>query len=83
MRGMLATHVTFSHCYPPLIYYLTERSLFKKMPPHGRILKKGPERRKNFLTLTGIETLAKYYDSIPFDSCSYLHTLQLALALWR
>ena len=20
MRGMLATHVTFSHCYPPLIY---------------------------------------------------------------
>jgi hypothetical protein len=43
MRGMLATHVTFSHCYPPLIYYLTERSLFKKCPPpHGKILKKGP-----------------------------------------
>jgi hypothetical protein len=28
---------------PPLIYYLTERSLFKKCPPpHGKILKKGP-----------------------------------------
>ena len=40
MRGMLATHVTFSHCYPPLIYYLTERSLFKKCPPTGKSLKK-------------------------------------------
>ena len=29
MRGMLATHVTFSHCCPSLIYYLTERSLLK------------------------------------------------------
>jgi hypothetical protein len=44
MRGILATHVAFSHCYPPLIYYLTERSLFKKCPPpHGKILKKGLE----------------------------------------
>jgi hypothetical protein len=43
MRGILATHVAFSHCYPPLIYYLTEKSLFKKCPPpHGKILKKGP-----------------------------------------
>jgi hypothetical protein len=43
MRGILATHVAFSHCYPPLIYNLTERSLFKKWPPsHGKILKKGP-----------------------------------------
>ena len=33
MRGILSTHVAFSHCYPPLIYYLTERSLFKKSPP--------------------------------------------------
>jgi hypothetical protein len=41
MRGILATHVAFSHCYPPLIYYLTERSLFKKCPPpHGKTLKK-------------------------------------------
>ena len=40
MRGMLASHVTFSHCYPPLIYYLTERSLFKKCPPTGKSLKK-------------------------------------------
>ena len=42
MRGILATHVAFSHCYPPLIYYLTERSLFKKYnaPPTGKSLKK-------------------------------------------
>jgi hypothetical protein len=42
MRGILATHVAFSHCYPPLIYYLTERSLFKKCPPPptGKSLKK-------------------------------------------
>ena len=39
MRGILATHVAFSHCYPP-IYYLTERSLFKKCPPTGKSLKK-------------------------------------------
>jgi hypothetical protein len=33
------------HGYPPLINYLTERSLFKKCPPpHGKILKKGPEQ---------------------------------------
>jgi hypothetical protein len=41
MRGMLATYVTLRHCYPPLIYYLTERSLFKKWPPKRKILKKG------------------------------------------
>ena len=40
MRGMLATCVTFSHCFPPLIYYLTEGSLFKKCPPTGKSLKK-------------------------------------------
>ena len=41
MRGILATHVAFSHWYPPLIYYLTERSLFKKCPPPtGKSLKK-------------------------------------------
>jgi hypothetical protein len=41
MRGILATHVAFSHCYPPLLYYLTERSLFKKCPPPtGKSLKK-------------------------------------------
>jgi hypothetical protein len=28
-----------------LIYYLTERSFFKKCPPHGKILKKGPDIR--------------------------------------
>jgi hypothetical protein len=33
MHGMSATHMAFSRCYPPLIYYLTERSLFKKCPP--------------------------------------------------
>jgi hypothetical protein len=40
MRGILATHVAFSHCYAPIIYYLTERSLFKKCPPAGKSLKK-------------------------------------------
>jgi hypothetical protein len=40
MCAILATHVAFSHCYPPLIYYLTERSLFKKCPPTGKSLKK-------------------------------------------
>jgi hypothetical protein len=40
MRGILATHVAFSYCYPPLIYYLTERSLFKKCLPTGKSLKK-------------------------------------------
>jgi hypothetical protein len=44
MRGILATHVAFSHCYPPLIYYLTERSLFKKCPPTGKSLKKALQR---------------------------------------
>ena len=51
MRGMLATHAAFCHCYPPLIYYLTERSIFKKctpLPTHGKILKirKIPTHRK-------------------------------------
>jgi hypothetical protein len=36
MRGMSATHVAFSRSYPPLIYYLTERSLFKKCAPPPR-----------------------------------------------
>jgi hypothetical protein len=49
MCGILATHVAFSHCYPPLIYYLTERSLFKKCPPTGKSLKKA------------LETVAKKY----------------------
>jgi hypothetical protein len=41
VRGMLATRVAFSHCYPPLIYYLTERSQFKKCPPpSGKSLKR-------------------------------------------
>jgi hypothetical protein len=36
------------HGYPPLIYYLTERSLFKKCPlPNGKILKKGPDKISN------------------------------------
>jgi hypothetical protein len=35
------------HGYPPLIYYLTERSLFKKCSPHGKILKKGSDKISN------------------------------------
>jgi hypothetical protein len=50
MCGILATHVDFSHCYPPLIYYLTE-SPFSKNAPHGKILKKGPVA-KNMAVVT-------------------------------
>ena len=69
MRGILATHVAFSHCYPPL----TERSLFKKCPPTGKSLKKalyGPRliSRSPDLSLTdvprqllGIIVCAVYY----------------------
>jgi hypothetical protein len=39
--------VCWPHGYPPLIYYLTERSLFKKCSPHGKILKKGPDKILN------------------------------------
>ena len=46
--GILATHVAFSHCYPPLIYYLTERSLFKKCPPTGKSLKKALDKSVRF-----------------------------------
>jgi hypothetical protein len=36
-----ATHVAFRHCYTPNI--LSHRKvLFQEMPPHGKILKKGP-----------------------------------------
>jgi hypothetical protein len=36
------------HGYPPLIYYLTERSLFKKCsPPPRKIIKKGPDKISN------------------------------------
>jgi hypothetical protein len=51
MRGILATHVAFSHCYPPLIYYLTERFLFKKFPPTGKSLKKALQTDANTHTL--------------------------------
>jgi hypothetical protein len=36
----LGIHAMFA--YPPLIYYLTE-----KPPPHGKILKKGPDKISN------------------------------------
>jgi hypothetical protein len=51
MRGILATNVAFSHYYPPLIYYLTERSLFKKCPPTGKSLKKALTHRILFKDL--------------------------------
>ena len=47
-----AWYVGHTHGLPPLpyplIYYLTERSLFKKCPPHGKILKRGPVHRYSF-----------------------------------
>jgi hypothetical protein len=50
MHGMLAKHVTFSHCYPPLIYY-SQKGPFSKNapPPHGKILKKDPEYLWNII----------------------------------
>ena len=36
------------HGYPPLIYYVTERSLSKNdTPPHGKILKKDTDKISN------------------------------------
>jgi hypothetical protein len=50
MLGMSATHGLPPLLYP-LIYYLTERSLFKKCPPKGKSLKKAlylhPGKRKH------------------------------------
>ena len=43
MRGILVTHVAFSHCYPPSNILSHRKVPFQKMPPHGKILKKGPE----------------------------------------
>ena len=47
-----AWYVGHTHGLPPLlyplIYYLTESSLFKKCPPHGKILKRGPVHRYSF-----------------------------------
>ena len=57
MRGILATHVAFSHCYPPLIYYLIERSLFKKCPPTGKSLKKALKHNCQCLELIITRTL--------------------------
>ena len=43
MRGILVTHVAFSHCYPPSNILSHRKVPFQKMPPHGKILKKGPD----------------------------------------
>jgi hypothetical protein len=40
MRGMLATRMAFGLGCPPLIYYLTERSLFKNCPPPPPLMEK-------------------------------------------
>ena len=56
MRGILATHVAFSYCYPPLIYYLTERSLFQKMPPTGKSLKKALVFVDAMFSISGINS---------------------------
>ena len=42
VRGILVTHVAFSHCYPPSNILSHRKVPFQKMPPHGKILKKGP-----------------------------------------
>jgi hypothetical protein len=69
MRGMSATHVAFSRSYPPLIYYLTERSLFEKSPPPT-----GKSLKKALSFSVYIETLCHPVESrhICFTACSYL-----------
>ena len=66
--------MAFAHCYPPQIYYLTERSLFKKCPPHRKILKEGPEKKINkeiALTLFKTTLRLKYVKRRHFASfCS-------------
>ena len=52
MRGILVTHVAFSHCYPPSNILSHRKVPFKKMPPpHGKILKKGPGTRDDLMRL--------------------------------
>jgi hypothetical protein len=68
MRGILATHVACSHCYPPLIYYLTEGPFSKNAPPpHGKILKKGPARK--YISLPFVHNYAD------FRECMVLHSV--------
>jgi hypothetical protein len=86
MCGMSATHVAFSRSYPPLRYYLTERSLFKKCPPpHGKIRKKGPAvvSEVNTEEKTGpaiSEKIAKALDTVYFQNPPYLFTLEPKLS---
>ena len=51
MRGILVTHVAFSHCYPPSNILSHRKVPFQKMPPHGKILKKGPDTCKFFFII--------------------------------
>ena len=61
MRGMTATHVAFCRFYPPLIYYLTERYLFKiSPPPHGKILKKCPDSAVCLFHLLNNKTVIEF-----------------------
>jgi hypothetical protein len=76
MRGILATHVAFSHCYPPLIYYLTEKSLFKKCPPTGKSLKKALEHSrplldKNFEKFRALPSVYRELSEPPFNARKY------------
>ena len=51
MRGILVTHVAFSHCYPPSNILSHRKVPFQKMPPHGKIFKKGPDTCKFFFII--------------------------------
>jgi hypothetical protein len=56
MLGKSVTHVAFCHCYHPLIYYFTERSLFKN-DPYGKILKKGSDLDRLLNELRYLKTI--------------------------
>jgi hypothetical protein len=57
MRGILVTHVAFSHCYPSSNILSHRKVPFQKMPPHGKILKKGPGHYNSGIKQTRVDGL--------------------------
>ena len=56
------------HGYPPLIYYLTEKSLFKKCsPPQEKILRKGPDKISNIVVYVQPRSQGFHMRTRPFS----------------
>ena len=64
MRDILVTHVAFSHCYPPSNILSHRKVPFQKMPPHGKILKKGPVTSCNNAVVNFIKLLQACHSQI-------------------